>query len=114
TITLLGELGLRERFLQLPLTRVNTLDAVIDGERLSMVDFSALPPPDNFLVLAPQWEFLNFVAQEAQTFPGFDLRMGCEATGVITEQGTVVGVRVAGSEGDFEIRATLTVAADGR
>ncbi|MDQ0868180.1 2-polyprenyl-6-methoxyphenol hydroxylase-like FAD-dependent oxidoreductase [Arthrobacter sp. V1I9] len=114
TVTLLGELGLREKFLELPLTRLSTLDAVVDGQRLTIVDFGTLPPPDNFLVFAPQWDFLNFLAREAAGFPNFELRMLSEATGLIIEEGKVCGVRASTSDGGLEIRAPLTVAADGR
>lgn len=114
TVTLLGELGLRDKFLELPLTRLSTLDAVVDGQRITIVDFATLPRPDNFLVFAPQWDFLNFLAREASAFPTFELRMLTEATGLIIEEGQVCGVRAGASDGGLEIRATLTVAADGR
>jgi 2-polyprenyl-6-methoxyphenol hydroxylase-like FAD-dependent oxidoreductase len=114
TVTLLGELGLRDKFLELPLTRLSTLDAVVDGQRLTIVDFGTLPAPDNFLVLAPQWDFLNFLARETAVFPNFELRMLTEATGLIIEQDRVRGVRATTADGGLEIRATLTVAADGR
>ncbi|MFT4165799.1 MAG: FAD-dependent monooxygenase [Microlunatus sp.] len=118
TISLLGELGLRERFLELPVTRLSTLDAVVDGQRLTMVDFSTLPPPDDFLVLAPQWHFLDFLAREARHYPGFELRMCTEATEVVTDGDRVVGVRGSVLDGELEreveFRAPLTVAADGR
>lgn len=61
TIGLLGELGLREAFLELPLTRLETMDVVADGVRMTLVDFRRLPPPDDFLVFAPQWDFLSFL-----------------------------------------------------
>ena len=115
TVTLLGELGLRGKFLQLPLTRLPAMDAVMDGQRFTIVDFRTLPEPDNFLVLAPQWDFLNFLAGEASAFPNFELRMLTEATGLIIEQDEVRGVRaVTEDDGGLEIRATLTVAAEGR
>ncbi|MFG6503114.1 FAD-dependent oxidoreductase [Microbacterium sp. P05] len=114
TVTLLGELGLRDRFLELPLTRLKTLDVVVDSERITLVDFGTLRGPNNFLVLAPQWEFLNFLAAEAASFPTFELRMQTEATDLIIDGGQVRGVRAQTSEGTIDIRATLTVAADGR
>jgi 2-polyprenyl-6-methoxyphenol hydroxylase-like FAD-dependent oxidoreductase len=114
TVTLLGELGLRGKFLQLPLTRLSTMDAVFDGERVTIADFRTLPGPDNFLVFAPQWDFLNFLAREAAAYPTFELRMSTEATGLIVEQDQVRGVRAATADGGTEIRARLTVAADGR
>ncbi|VXB97470.1 2-polyprenyl-6-methoxyphenol hydroxylase [Arthrobacter sp. 9AX] len=114
TVTLLGELGLRHKFLELPLTRLSTLDAVVDGQRLTIVDFGTLPLPDNFLVLAPQWDFLNFLARETAAFPTFELRLRTEATHLIIDGGQVRGVRARTSDGGLEIRAPLTVAADGR
>ncbi|HTL42152.1 MAG TPA: FAD-dependent oxidoreductase [Pseudolysinimonas sp.] len=111
TITLLRELGLAERFLALPLTRLRTMDVVVDGRRTALVDFGTLPSPDNFLVFAPQWDFLNFIAGEARRFPGFELRMSTEAVGLIEEGGVVRGVTT--SAGD-RVRARLTIAADGR
>jgi len=114
TVTLLGELGLRGKFLQLPLTRLSTMDAVFDGQRITIADFRTLRGPDNFLVFAPQWDFLNFLAREAAAYPTFELRMSTEATGLIVEQDQVRGVRAATADGGTEIRARLTVAADGR
>ncbi|WP_258803217.1 FAD-dependent oxidoreductase [Pseudarthrobacter sp. NS4] len=114
TVTLLGELGLRGKFLQLPLTQLSTIDAVVDGQRITIADFRTLPTPDNFLVLAPQWDFLNFLSREAAAYPNFELRMSTEATGLIMDQDQVRGVRTTQPDGGSEIRATLTVAADGR
>lgn len=111
TITLLRELGLAERFLALPLTRLRTMDVVIDGRRTALVDFGTLPSPDNFLVFAPQWDFLNFIAEEAARCAGFELRMSTEAVGLIEEGGVVRGVTTSTGH---QVRARLTIAADGR
>jgi len=114
TIGVLGELGLRERFLALPHNSIRTLDAVINGTRLHPVDFGRLGPPDDFLVLAPQWDFLNFLADEGAAYPTFHLLMKTEATGIIEEDGVIRGVTISGPDGETEVRAPLTVAADGR
>ena len=114
TVTVLRELGLRDRFLELPVDRLRTMDLVVDDQRLTLVDFRTLRSPDKFLVLAPQWDFLNFLAAEGAEFPGFDLRMNTDATDLVIEGGHVRGLRATGPDGDIEIRATLTVAADGR
>ena len=117
TLTVLGELGLRERFLALPVHRLHGMDLVIDGDRLSLVDFGTLPSPDDFLVLAPQWDFLDFLAGESAGLPGFDLRMSTEAIDLVTEGDRVCGVRgvrASGPDGQLEFRAPLVVAADGR
>lgn len=63
----------------------------------------------------PQWEFLDFLAEEADRLPGFTLRMESEAIGLIREGERVVGLRVKSRAGEEEIRAEgLVIAADGR
>ncbi|WP_223693349.1 FAD-dependent oxidoreductase [Leifsonia poae] len=114
TVTLLGELGLRERFLALPHTSIRTLDVVVNGSRLHPIDFGRLGAPDDFLVLAPQWDFLSFLGSEAAVNPGFHLLMETEASDVIVEDHAIRGVVVRGPDGVREVRAPLTVAADGR
>ncbi|WP_314146844.1 FAD-dependent oxidoreductase [uncultured Leifsonia sp.] len=114
TIGVLGELGLRDAFLGLPHTSIRTLDAVVDGTRLHPIDFGRLRPPDDFLVLAPQWDFLTFLAEQGERSPSFHLRMSMEATGLIWEDGEVRGLTAEGPEGPVRIQADLTIAADGR
>jgi 2-polyprenyl-6-methoxyphenol hydroxylase-like FAD-dependent oxidoreductase len=80
-----------------------------------MSDLSHLPTHAKFVALMPQWDFLNFIAQEAARFPGFTLRMGWEATGLIqTSDGTTTGVLANTPDGRVEIQAALTVGCDGR
>jgi 2-polyprenyl-6-methoxyphenol hydroxylase-like FAD-dependent oxidoreductase len=62
----------------------------------------------------PQWDFLNFIAEQGKRYPSFHLRMQTEATDMVSESGRVTGVRVKSPEGDVEIRAALTVGCDGR
>jgi 2-polyprenyl-6-methoxyphenol hydroxylase-like FAD-dependent oxidoreductase len=114
TISVLRELGVLDRFLALPLSRITTMDAVLDGRRLTLVDFATLPSPDDFLVFAPQWDFLTFLVGEGAKLPGFEVRLSTEATGLIERDGKVTGLRAEGPDGELEFGATLVVAADGR
>ncbi|MDZ4044423.1 MAG: FAD-dependent oxidoreductase, partial [Rhodoglobus sp.] len=114
TISVLGEIGLREEFLTLPLTRIATLDVVVDSHRMTLVDFSTLPPPDDFLALVPQWDFLTLLADHGKRLPGFELRMSTEVTGLLHDENGVAGIRAIGPSGEIQVRARLTVAADGR
>nr|WP_291056435.1 FAD-dependent oxidoreductase [Herbiconiux sp.] len=107
-------MGLRDEFLTIPHSEVRTLDVVVNGTRIHAVDFGALPAPDDFLAFMPQWDFLNFLAAKAQEFPTFDLRMSTSATGVRRAGAAVTGVTATDAAGDVEIRAGLTIAADGR
>jgi 2-polyprenyl-6-methoxyphenol hydroxylase-like FAD-dependent oxidoreductase len=64
--------------------------------------------------MMPQWDFLNFLARHARTYPNFRLMMQTEATGLLRNGDRIVGLTATGPEGDVEIRGHLTVAADGR
>jgi 2-polyprenyl-6-methoxyphenol hydroxylase-like FAD-dependent oxidoreductase len=137
TIQVLDELGLRDAFLTLPHTTVHSFDAVIDGMRVTPIDFDTLRGRNDFLVLMPQWDFLDFVAEHAAAYPGFRLLMNTDATDLLIEgdddgargervqgagaegegsrgSGRVLGVRATGPDGPVEVHAAITVAADGR
>jgi len=62
----------------------------------------------------PQWDFLDMLADAGRKLPAFDLRMRHAATGLVEESGRTVGVRVKSPEGEYELRAELVVACDGR
>ena len=61
--------------------------------------------------MMPQWDFLDFLREEAQGLSRLPLDMEAPVAGFIEEQGRVVGVRLADGR---ELRAPLTIAADGR
>src|SRR5271165_5604752 len=64
TLELMRELGLLDEFLKLPHQEVETLTALVGAERLQMVDFRHLPTQCKFIALMPQWDFLNFLAEQ--------------------------------------------------
>lgn len=111
TLDLFDELGLLEGLLREPHDKVPDVGAVIGGRFYKIGDFTRLPKPGNFIALMPQWHFLNFLASEARKLPAFQLRLETEATGLIEEGGRIAGLTTAAGE---EIRARLTIAADGR
>jgi 2-polyprenyl-6-methoxyphenol hydroxylase-like FAD-dependent oxidoreductase len=119
TLEILHELGLLDAFLQRPHDRIEELRATIEGRSIPVADFSHLPSHSKFLVLMPQWEFLDFMCDEARRYPGFALWTDAEATGLLQDKGRVNGVKVrrgrhAGQSQDVELHASLVVAADGR
>ena len=113
TLAILDELGLRERFDQLPQRRVDHLAGIVAGREQQIVDFRGLKPYD-YLALVPQWDFLDMLAEAGRRLPGFDLRMRHQATGLLDEGGRTVGVRVQSPDGGYDLRADLVVACDGR
>ncbi|MEZ5886185.1 MAG: FAD-dependent oxidoreductase [Paracoccaceae bacterium] len=114
TMEVMARLGLLEDFLKLPHQKVPSVAANFGGEELILGDFSHLKVAAPYVAMMPQWDFLNFLGAHAAAFPGFDLRMRTEATGLMFEKGRVVGVRAKGPGGEVDIPASLTVAADGR
>jgi len=113
TLAILDEIGLRERFDKLPQRRVDHLAGLVAGREQQIVDFRGLKPYD-YLALVPQWDFLDMLADAGRKLPAFDLRMRHAATGLIEENGRTAGVRVKSPEGEYELRAELVVACDGR
>ncbi len=114
TLTVLDDLGLLEAFLELPHQEVRELVGDVYGQSVTLADFAHIAAPRPFMVLIPQWDFLDFIADQARLLPNFSLRMGAKATGVIEEAAAVVGVNVQTAEGGFTVHADLVVAADGR
>jgi 2-polyprenyl-6-methoxyphenol hydroxylase-like FAD-dependent oxidoreductase len=114
TLELMYELGMLETFLKRPHQELREIVAQVGNETVVIGDFTHLPVRCPFLALMPQWEFLDFVKEKAQEYSGFHLRMQAEATDLIEENGRIAGVLANTPEGPLEIRADLTVAADGR
>jgi 2-polyprenyl-6-methoxyphenol hydroxylase-like FAD-dependent oxidoreductase len=114
TLELMYELGLLEEFLKRPHQEIRELSGQVGSDSFVMADFKHLPTHCRFLALMPQWDFLNFIAEHARRYPGFHLRMRAEVTDLIEENGAVAGLRAKTPDGPLEIRANLTVGADGR
>jgi len=114
TLELMYELGLIDEFLKLPHDKVSRLTGRIGADSVTLADFSHLPTHCKFIALMPQWDLLNFLADHSRRYPSYDLKMRTEATGLIEEDGRVVGVIAKSPEGDLEIRADLVVGCDGR
>ncbi len=114
TLQVMQELGLLQRLLQRPYNKATTLQVVIEGQPVTIADFSFLPPERAFIALMPQWDFLDFLAEEAKRYPGFHLITKANVTDLIEEGGRVVGVRATTADGPLDVRARLTVGCDGR
>jgi 2-polyprenyl-6-methoxyphenol hydroxylase-like FAD-dependent oxidoreductase len=92
TLELVCELGLIDEFLKLLHQKVETLTGQVGAEHLNMVDFRYVPTRCKFIALMPQWDFLNFLAQQGTCYKTFDLRMSGEATDLIEEDRRIVGL----------------------
>jgi 2-polyprenyl-6-methoxyphenol hydroxylase-like FAD-dependent oxidoreductase len=111
TMEILDQLGMLERFLARPHNKVERAQLRVAGRDWTIGDLSHLHTPAPFIAMMPQWDFLDFLHDEAKAYPGFHLEMEASVESFIEQQGRVVGVRLTGGQ---ELHARLTIAADGR
>ncbi len=112
TMEILHQLGLLDRFLERPHDRLDHARLRLAGRDWTIGDLSRLNTPAPFIAMMPQWEFLDFLRDEAELYPGFSLSMEAPVEGFVEEGDRIIGVRLKGGE---ELRAgKLVIAADGR
>ena len=111
TMEILDQLGMLQRFLKRPHSELRGAEGDIAGRRWKIGDLSHLKTPAPFIAIMPQWDFLDFLRQEAKAFPGFSLEMNAPVDRLIEESSRIIGVQLRDGS---ELRARLTIAADGR
>ena len=114
TLELIHELGLLEEFLRHPHQEVRELAGQVGNDVFKIADFTHLPTHCKFLALMPQWDFLNFIVEQGRRYPRYQVTMQAQATDLIEQNGRIMGARARTSNGVMEVRAKLTVGADGR
>lgn len=114
TLEVIQDLGLLDEFLARPHDEARQIGGVVGGEEVTVADFTHLPTRCKFIALMPQWDFLDFLAEHARRYSSFRLRMNADVRDLIREDDRIVGVRATTPDGELEVRALLTVGADGR
>jgi 2-polyprenyl-6-methoxyphenol hydroxylase-like FAD-dependent oxidoreductase len=114
TLRIFHELGLLERLLERPHDKVRGVGGLVGGRAVELADFSSFDPRWNFIAMMPQWEFLDFVADEARAYPNFTLLMRTEGIGLVEQAGRVSGIRFRREGREETLPARLVIAADGR
>ena len=114
TLEIMHELGILDEFLKRPHQEIRELAGQVGQDSVTIADFTHLPTHCRFLAFMPQWDFLDFITEQARRYSTFHLKMQAEVTDLIEEKGAVAGVQVKTPEGPLQIRAQLTVGADGR
>ena len=108
------ELGILDQFLKRPHQEVTELGGRVGQDTVTIADFTHLPTHCRFLALMPQWDFLDFITEQGRLYPTFHLKLKAEVTDLIVENDAIVGVRARTPQGVLEVRARLTIGADGR
>jgi len=114
TLEVLQELGLLDEFLKLPHNEGQSVGAQIGSFKFTAADFSHLPTRCKFIAFTPQWDFLNFLAQQGEKYPTFHLKLEHSVTGLLRDRERVIGVFAETPDGPVEITADLVIGADGR
>jgi 2-polyprenyl-6-methoxyphenol hydroxylase-like FAD-dependent oxidoreductase len=110
----MDELDLAERLLELRHSKLHTATIVTPDGPITFADFRRVEKKFPYIMMVPQARFLEFITNEAKQYPNFRLFMGASVQKLIEEDGIVRGVRYRADDGWHEVRATLTVGADGR
>jgi 2-polyprenyl-6-methoxyphenol hydroxylase-like FAD-dependent oxidoreductase len=114
TLEVMYELGLLDRFLTVPHQKVARLNGRFGDLAVTVADFSTLPTRCRFVAFMPQWDFLNFLAEEGKRCASFQLRMSADVTDLVEDTDRIVGLRADTPDGPLEVRADLVIGADGR
>jgi 2-polyprenyl-6-methoxyphenol hydroxylase-like FAD-dependent oxidoreductase len=114
TMQIMDEIGLAERLLQLDHTELHSISVQAGGGTFTLANLHHLNTRFPYIAMIPQVHFLEFITSEAKRYPSFQLVMGARVEKLIEENGEIRGIHYRGQDGWHEVRALLTVAADGR
>jgi 2-polyprenyl-6-methoxyphenol hydroxylase-like FAD-dependent oxidoreductase len=114
TMELLDQIALADKLHEIPHTKVSGPTLQFADGPFRPFDLGRLKTRFPYILMVPQVRFLEFMASEAAKYPSFKLVMHANVNQLVQEDGVVRGVRYVGLDGVHEIRAQLTVGADGR
>ena len=112
TMEILDQLGMLERFLERPHTKITQARLRIAGRDVTVGDLSHLKTVAPFIAMMPQWDFLDFLKREAEAFPAFRLEMLADVAELVDVGARISGVTLA--DGRVIAARKLVIAADGR
>jgi 2-polyprenyl-6-methoxyphenol hydroxylase-like FAD-dependent oxidoreductase len=115
TMEIMAEMGLADRLLELPHTKLRSITLrATDGSVIFSPSFAHLKTRFPYVTVMPQVRFLDFIVEEANKYPNFQLVLGANVQELVKEDGIVRGVRYRGQGSWHEVRAQVTIGADGR
>lgn len=115
TLDVLHQIGLADRLLEMPHGKMRKLRIVTPHGSVLMGDLGRLRCRYPFVAMLPQARLLEFLVHEAEKLPAFHREMGANVQRIVEQDGIVRGVLYRGADDAWhEVRAELTVAADGR
>src|SRR5262249_38073708 len=114
-LEILDEIGIADRLHELKHVKMyGPTFPTMAGPRLAFDFRGLLRTRFPYIMWMPQEVFLQFLAEGASKSPSFGLVMGANVQRLVPEEGAVRGVHYRAADGWHEVRAVLTVGADGR
>ena len=114
TLEVLDQIGVAAALHQMPHSKISGPTFQFPDGPFRPFDLGRLKTKFPYILLVPQSRFLEFIAEEAAKYPSFRLVMRGNVRKLVEENGVTCGVRYLGPDGWHELRASLTVGADGR
>ena len=114
TLEILDQIGLAERVHALRNSKISAPTLPTTRGPFTPFDLSRLKTKYRYILLVHQKDLLALLTEEAKKYAGFRLLMLANVTDLIREEGVVRGVRYQMGDRAHELRAVLTVGADGR
>src|SRR5262245_29690458 len=105
TLEVMHELRLLDQFLKLPHQKVREIGGIVGDEMVTFADFTHLPTHCGFIAFLPQWNFLDFLADQGKLYPGFKLMMQAEVDDLLWDGDTVTGLKAKRPNGMIEVSA---------
>ena len=113
-LEILDQIGLAAPLHELPHSKASGPTLQFPEGPFQPFDLARLKTRFPYILMVPQSRFLEFITKEAATYPSFRLVMHGNVRKLVEENGVVRGVQYLGPDGWHELRAPLTVGADGR
>ena len=113
-LRVLREAGLADRVLALHHNKIERWEFYSEGKYASSLDPGRIFQDYPFIFLIPVGDVLDLILAAARDIPEFELRMGASVTGLIEDDGAVVGVRYQDEEGPHQLVTGVVIGADGR
>lgn len=114
TLEILDQIGLAERVHELRSNKISAPTLLTTRGPFTPFDFNRLKTKYRYILMVHQKDLLALLTQEAKKYASFRLLMGATVMDLVREDKVVRGVRYQTDDGIQELRALLTVGADGR
>ena len=113
-IQMMRQIGLLSYLEKYPHLKLKNFEFHYKNKTLANLDFPGICPDAPFALWMSQTVMLNALREKAVTYPNFRLLFGVTVRDVIQEGEKIVGVIGMRRAEQFEVRARVTVGADGR